>query len=165
LPLADAEKGTANYERLLAMFPVSGQQWIDQARQAASAGALPNDLKAKIAYVAARADQAWYMQHRARTALLKQGMNEQAIFALAALAAAPAAKAAQDDATTEALRFAHKLTAMPQAMTDSDIESLLRHYTPQQVAEIVYHVGIAAFLDRVTESAGLGWNDESAEAT
>lgn len=165
LPLAASDKAAANYERLLANFPVSGQQWIEQVRQARSAGSLPSDLKTKIAYVAARADGAWYMQHQARTALLKDGMTDSDIFALAVAAAAPESKAAPSDRTSLALEFAHKLTASPQAIVDRDIEALLEHFTPQQVAEIVYHVGIAAFLDRVTESAGLGWSDEPASAT
>jgi alkylhydroperoxidase family enzyme len=92
-------------------------------------------------------------------------MNDDAIFALAEVAADQSEPASKPDASMSALRFAHKLTASPQAMTDADIEALLAHFTPQQVAEIVYHVGIAAFLDRVTESAGLGWNDEPAAAT
>lgn len=165
LPLVASEQPAPHYERLLANFPVSGQQWIAQVRQAGTAGNLPSDLKAKIAYVAARADGAWYMQHRARTELLKRGMSESDIFTLAIAAATPDAKAPPSDGTALALQFAHKLTATPQKMTDTDIETLLQHFSPHQVAEIVYHVGIAAFLDRVTESAGLGWSDEPADAT
>lgn len=169
IPLAKASQSSLNYERLLSTFPVSGQQWIEQVRRAHEAGTLATELKDKIGYVAARADQAWYMQHRARTALLKQGMNDADIFALSTAAAAAAdesaSKAATKDATTLALGFAYKLTASPQAMTDSDIEGLLEHFTPSQVAEIVYHVGIAAFMDRVTETAGLGWIDEAADAS
>ncbi|MGN6546764.1 MAG: carboxymuconolactone decarboxylase family protein [Aureliella sp.] len=161
LPLVATDKASLNYERLLANFPVSGRQWIEQVRQARTAGSLPSDLKNKIAYVAARADGAWYMQHQSRTALLKQGMNDSDIFALAIAAADQHAPAQPADGTAMALRFAHKLTTSPQAMVDSDIEVLLKHFSPQQVAEIVYHVGIAAFMDRVTESAGLGWSDEA----
>lgn len=175
IPLAKASQSSLNYERLLSTFPISGQQWIEQARRAREAGTLTAELKAKIAYVAARADRAWYMQHRARTALLKQGMSDTEIFALSTAAATEADKnsskavttqgATSKDATASALAFTHKLTASPQSMTDSDIDGLLQHYTPAQVAEIVYHVGIAAFMDRVTESAGLGWSDEGAGAS
>jgi ABC-2 type transport system ATP-binding protein len=63
-------------------------------------------------------------------------------------------------AEVAALAFARKLTVDPQAMTDADVESLLAHFTPHQVAEIVHHVGLAALLDRLTEAAGLGWADE-----
>ena len=30
-----------------------------------------------------------------------------------------------------------------------------KHYTDQQVAELVYHVATAAFFNRVTEASGL----------
>ncbi|NQW47276.1 MAG: hypothetical protein HQ464_05850 [Planctomycetes bacterium] len=141
------------YERLLANFPVAGGPWIGQVRAAESVGELPNDLKEKIAMVSARADQAWYMQHRARRALVARGLDERQIFALGASADASPAESA-------ALAFAKKLTLDPQAMTDADIGALLAHFTAKQSAEIVYHVGLAAFLDRLTEAAGLGWAAE-----
>ena len=173
LPLADAaavakllatddgKSAPREYERLLANFPVAGSPWITQVRAAESAGQLPRDLREKIACVAARADQAWYMQHRARQALLARGLDEQQIFALGTnpgtnLGANPDSPPAE----VAALAFTNKLTIDPQAMTDADIESLLVHFTPHQVAEIVYHVGVAAFLDRLTEAAGLGWSEE-----
>jgi alkylhydroperoxidase family enzyme len=54
-----------------------------------------------------------------------------------------------------ALRFVSKLTARPQEITDRDITSLLDHFSEYQVAEIVYHTGLAATLNRLTETAGL----------
>ena len=177
LPLADAAavaellassgvtSAPREYERLLANFPVAGSPWITQVRAAESAGQLPRDLREKIACVAARADQAWYMQHRGRQALLARGLDDQQIFALGTnqgtnlgsnLGTNPGAPSAE----AAALAFTNKLTIDPQAMTDADIESLLVHFTPHQVAEIVYHVGVAAFLDRLTEAAGLGWSEE-----
>jgi len=114
--------------------------------------------------VAAMADQAWYMQHRGRQALLARGLDEQQIFALGTnqgtnLASNLGSNPDTPPAEAVALAFTHKLTVDPQAMTDADIESLLVHFTPHQVAEIVYHVGVAAFLDRLTEAAGLGWSE------
>lgn len=159
LPLE--ESNDPNYERLLATFPVAGRQWIEQIRQAQAAGTLPMDLKERIAYVAARADSAWYMQHRSRAALLKRGLGESEIFQIAFDATNTTENSSTDNpATPLALRFAYKLTATPQSMADADITGLLKHFSPQQVAEIIFHVGMAAFLDRVTETAGLGWSDE-----
>jgi alkylhydroperoxidase family enzyme len=154
-PRASRPEPLREYERLLANFPVAGRPWIGQVRAAESAGTLPDDLKPKISLVAAWADRAWYMQHRARGALMAHGLDDRRIFALGEgrTTDAPPAEAA-------ALAFARKLTIDPQAMTDGDVESLLPHFTPQQVAEIVHHVGMAAFLDRLTEAAGLGWADE-----
>jgi alkylhydroperoxidase family enzyme len=144
--------------RLLAVFPQAGTQWFQQFEAAQTAGSLAPEMKARIAYVAARADQAWYMQHHARARLLAQGLDEASIFELAARARAAQAEAAQErSAEAETLAFTWKLTATPNQMTDTDIERLLKHYQPAEVAEVVYHVGLAAFLDRLTESAGLGW--------
>jgi len=42
-------------------------------------------------------------------------------------------------------------------MTDGDIEALSKHFSVKQIAEIVYHTGLAAMLDRLTEVVGLGW--------
>ena len=148
------------YERLLANFPVAGAPWIAQARAAEQAGELPRDLREKIALVAALADGAWYMQHRARRALAARGFDDRQMLAIgvATSAAAPASPPAE----AAALAFARRLTLDPQATTDADIEGLLAHFPPRQVAEIVWHVGLAALLDRLTEAAGLGW-DEAGE--
>jgi len=145
------------YERLLANFPVAGAPWIAQARAAEQAGELPRDLREKIALVAALADGAWYMQHRARRALAARGFDDRQMLAIgvATSAAAPASPPAE----AAALAFARRLTLDPQATTDADIEGLLAHFPPRQVAEIVWHVGLAALLDRLTEAAGLGWAD------
>ena len=154
--IKDFHQTPANYERLLATFPVQGRQWIDQIRSARTVGSLPADLKEKIAYVAARADNAWYMQHRARSALLKRGLSDKEIFHLT--------NSADNKPDSTVLKFVFKLTANPQTISDADVAELLKSYSPAQVAEIVYHVGVAAFLDRVSETAGLGWKDEPADS-
>jgi alkylhydroperoxidase family enzyme len=51
--------------------------------------------------------------------------------------------------------FAAKLTAHPQKITDQDIEQLREHFTDQQTAEIVYLIGAANMLDRLTETLSL----------
>jgi alkylhydroperoxidase family enzyme len=167
LPLADPAAVTAaleaagdqppgrEYERLLAEFPVAGVPWIRQLRAAERVGELPVELREKIAMVAALADGAVYMQHRGRKRLLARGFEEHTILALGDPQAGTSAEAA-------ALGFARRLTVDPRATTDADIATLLSHYSPRQVAEIVYHVASAAFLDRLTEAAGLGWSNESA---
>jgi len=149
-------------ERLLANFPVAGVPWIAQARAAEWAGELPRDLREKIALVAAVADGALYMQHRGHRALAARGLDDRQILALANGTVAGDAPASPP-AEAAALAFARRLTIDPQATTDADIEALLAHFPPRQVAEIVWHVGLAALLDRVTEAAGLGWADEVAD--
>ncbi len=146
------------HERLLASLPAAGEPWVEQLRNARSAGELPVALRDKIAYVAAREDHAWYMQHHSRKRLLDAGMSEVAIFSLGDPIVA-AQDAAVDQAEAQALTFARKLTVQPQSMTDDDIATLSEHFSPQQVAEIVYHTGLAAVLNRLTETAGLPFAD------
>ena len=92
------------------------------------------------------------MQHLSRQRLLEDGLDDRAIFALGT-------DSGSDLADDAAIRFAKKLTVQPQSMVDDDIQDLSKHFTGKQVAEIVYHTGLAAMLDRLTEVAGLGWQE------
>lgn len=145
--LADGEPA---HEQLLIAVPAAGEAFVEQLRQARTVGELPPGLRDRIAYVAAREDQAWYMQHVSRQRLLSEGLSDEEIFQLYSERPTLGAEGA-------ALQFAIKLTSQPQSMTDEDIQVLSQFYSPQQIAEIVYHTGLAAVLDRVTEVARLGW--------
>ena len=43
----------------------------------------------------------------------------------------------------------------PALIEDDDVAVLRVHYSDHQVAEIVYHITLAAFFDRITEASGL----------
>lgn len=153
--------GLPRHEALLTAIPAAGANWVKQTRDAERVGQLKQVLRHKIAYVAARSDHAWYMQHLSRQKLLADGLSEEDIFHLAKtpdeLAAASIDAAAPLDADALALAFALKLTEQPQSMTDSDVEQLTKHFSPHEIAEIVFHVGLAALLNRLTEVAQFGW--------
>jgi alkylhydroperoxidase family enzyme len=146
---------------LLASIPAAGDTWIEQLRAAEKVGKLSTLLRHKIAYVAARSDHAWYMQHVSRTRLLADGLSDEAIFSLFAVAdrasTDTSADAKDNLADRIAITFARKLTEDPQSMTDADINALKKHFSDYEVAEIVYHTGLAALLNRLTEVAQLGW--------
>lgn len=142
--------GEPAHEQLLAAIPAAGPTYVEHLRQARIAGELAPGLRDRIAYVVAREDQAWYMQHVSRQRLLSEGLSDEEIFQLSS-------ERSPLDAEGAALQFAIQLTSQPQSMTDEDIQELSQFYTPQQIAEIVYHTGLAALLDRVTEVAQLGW--------
>ena len=150
--LTAAQSGGAKlepHEALLLNFPIAGKQWLEQWATAASTSYLPNHLASRVLFVCAMEDGAAYVQHLACRQLAAEGLDAEAAFALLS-----------DDSDSpqgSALRFARKLTSTPQAMTDGDIALLQQHFSPQQIAEIIYRVGLAAHLDRVTETAGLGW--------
>ncbi len=153
LPLVDSAQagvdGLKPHESLLLNFPIAGKQWLEQWETAHSNGQLPDDLRASILFVCAIEDRAFYVQHLACKSLLANGWTEERIFGLLS--------ESSDEATNAALHFARKLTSQTQSMSDQDVENLKAHFTPQQIAEIVYRVGLAAHLNRVTETAGLGW--------
>lgn len=151
LSAAGEQPPSRDYERLLVHFPVAGAPWIRQVRAAERVGELPRELREKIAMVAALADGSLAMQHLRRQQLLARGLDDRAILALGEPPSGASAEAV-------ALGFARRLTVDPQATTDADLATLLAHYSPGQVAEIVHHVALAAFLDRLTEAAGLGWS-------
>jgi alkylhydroperoxidase family enzyme len=146
---SESDQPVTNWVRLLANFPVNGKGQIETYRLAATKGTLPDDLKAQIAWTAARQDRAWYAIDQAARRLKALGYNEDKVFALDAQAAKPT------DAAGQVMAFAAKLTSTPQAIADADIAELRKHYKDGQVAEIVYHVTQAALFNRVTEAAGL----------
>jgi alkylhydroperoxidase family enzyme len=147
------------HERLLDSIAAAGPSWVSQVREARRVGTLPVSLKDKIAFVSAREDRAWYMQGLSLRRMADSGLTIEDAYRLgdsAEDAALPAdGDAAGAAAERVALRFVSKLTARPQEITDRDITSLLDHFSEYQVAEIVYHTGLAATLNRLTETAGL----------
>ncbi|MBL8890324.1 MAG: hypothetical protein JNL67_10125 [Planctomycetaceae bacterium] len=154
LPLAttaeNVGEATEPHAALLLNFPIAGKQWLDQWSIAKSTSHLPKHLSSCLLFVCAVEDGAPYVQHLACEQLVAEGWSEPEVFAL--LAEKP------DSERGTALQFARKLTHSPQSMTDQDIVALQRYFSPSQIAEIIYRVGLAAQLDRVTEVAGLGWD-------
>lgn len=152
LPLADedAAKGTQpQWVRLLANFPKAGAARVASLRAAEEKGALPAKLKAQVAWIAARQDRAWYAVGTAKRRLLAQGVTEDGVYALDG--------DGKDftEAERAAFAFVRKLTATPYLIADNDVAGLRKHYSDKEVAELVLHVGNAAFFDRVTEASGL----------
>jgi AhpD family alkylhydroperoxidase len=142
------DKGRAPHLSLLATI-LGAKSTREQLDKVDSVGSLPLETRRYIAYVAARDDHAWYMQHVVHQQLRDGGMTDSAIFALAS------DSPGVSKLNVAAIAFARKLTCQPQRITDADVESLKQHFTAEQIAEIVYHVGIAAMLNRVTEVAGI----------
>ena len=147
LPLAEGPG--PNWERLLNVFAKSSASRIAGVKVAAEKGDLTPKLKAAIAWAAAREDRAWYALHLARRRLKAVGLTDDQLFALDG--------AAKDLPESErlTLAFARKLAAAPATVTDADVEGLRKHFPDCVVAEIVNQVCQAAFLNRVTEAAGL----------
>lgn len=165
LPLVDEDKARAAlpqdlrelwadaplpaHVRLLATFPNAGIGRVGGLVAAETGGKLDRKLRAQVAWIAARNDRAWYALDLARNRLKALGETDDAIFALdGPLDAFPADRQA-------AFAFAKKLTVAPALIEDADVASLRKHYGDFEVAELIHHLTLAAFLDRVTEPANL----------
>jgi len=138
-------------EKLLLTNKAAGQGWVDQVRAAHRVGSLDSVLKAKIAFVAAYEDHAWDMQEYALRQLAANDVDLESAYALRSNVANPS----HTDSTTAALNFVVKLTSQPQNMTDRDIATLEPHFNSHEIAEIVYHTGLAAMLNRLTLVANI----------
>ena len=138
-----------SHYRLLASFPVAGRSVVQQLQAVTKESRLPRHLPAVIHWVASRQDGAMYMQKVAYDELRELGWSEDAIFSLDDGSELP------DSKLRSVVGFSKKLTNQPQRIADSDIQALMADYSPQQTAEIIFHVGMIAFLDRLTESARL----------
>ena len=138
---------------LLANFPKAGTARAASLRAAEEKGELPAKLKAQAAWIAARQDRAWYAAGCAKRRLMALGVSEDGVYAL------DGDGADFTEAQRAAFAFVRKLTATPYLIADADVAGLRKHYSDKQVAELVLHVGNAAFFDRVTEAAGLRLED------
>ncbi|MBY0231167.1 MAG: hypothetical protein K2W96_17925 [Gemmataceae bacterium] len=147
---ADRSKGPIPaWVRLFARFPKQGLARAAMLRAAEDKGVLDKTLRARIAWVAARHDRAWYALGHARRRLLALGVKEDAIWEM------DGDLKGFKEGERLALAMARKLTVTPAAITDDDIAGLRKHFKDKEVAEIVHFTTMAAFFDRWTETANL----------
>jgi AhpD family alkylhydroperoxidase len=149
LPAEHFSADMPQWARLLATFPVAGKALATNYRLAETRGTLPAELKAEIAWVAARHDRAWYALDRAAARLAALGYSNDQMFALDDAAEKP------DTGREHALALSRKLTRTPHQIDDADIAVLRASFSDSQVAEIVYLTTQAAFFNRLTEAANL----------
>jgi AhpD family alkylhydroperoxidase len=132
--------------RLLASFPRSAPTRILAVRMLETGGDLPAALKAKTAWILARQDRAWYALGEARAALHREGLTDDAIFAI-------------DETATPAERslfqVARNLAASPVVLTDNDVADAVKLAGPRIVTQFIQYVTHRASFQRVTEAAKL----------
>jgi alkylhydroperoxidase family enzyme len=148
--LADWPAGPLpQYALLLSQFPKTGVSAVQGHRRSEENGELTPMMRARIAWISARHDRAWYALGRAMVQLKALGATEDEIFALDA----------PDDrfnpAEQAAYRLTRKFAIAPQHITDADVEAVRKHYGDIAGAEVVSRCTQAAFFDRLTEAAGL----------
>lgn len=135
--------------RLLANFPAAGKSRILSLHAARDKGSLVPTIRAQMAWIAARQDRAWYALGHARHRLHELGQSDDAIFAL------DDPSKGFDEGRRAIFNLTRKLTVDPALVTDADVAAVRKHFSDRETAEVVYFVTLAAFFDRVTESAGL----------
>jgi hypothetical protein len=162
LPLVDDETARAwlksmgqdgpvtNWMKLIANFPNEGGGRLPSlmAREKQT-GDLTELQKARLNWILARQDRAWYAVGRAYQSLLALGQSEDQIFAL------DGNWEALSESDRSLFTFAKHLGASPIAATDEDAAAALTQNSPAVVVQTINHVASCAYFNRVTEAAGL----------
>jgi alkylhydroperoxidase family enzyme len=170
LPLADEATARAvlgvpdgeaipAWARLLAVFPKHGPPRVAARRAVEAQGSLPPLLRARIDWIAARHDRAWYALDLARRRLSALGQTEDQMFAV------DRPDERFNAADRAAFAFTRKLTTDPALISDADVAGLRDHFSDREVAELIYRVTEAAFFDRLTEAAGLPLDPDEARSS
>jgi alkylhydroperoxidase family enzyme len=161
LPLVDGAKARAllpddwprgdlpQWVRLLANFPRDGKSRIVSQRTADEKGDLQPLLKARVSWIIARQDRAWYAAGEARGRLKNMGQSEEQICGLDGdWADFPPAERAL-------FTVARKLAASPVVLTDDDVARAVKLAGARDVVQLISYTTNRASFDRITEAAGL----------
>jgi alkylhydroperoxidase family enzyme len=161
LPLVDEAKARAllpgdwpreplpQWVRLLANFPRDGRSRILSFRAAEDQGDLTPLQKARVSWIVARQDRAWYALGRAEARLHELGQSDERIDRLdGSLEGFPPADRAL-------FAVARKLAAAPIVLTDEDVAEARKQTSPIAVVQLINYTTGRAFFDRITEAAGL----------
>jgi hypothetical protein len=135
--------------RLLANFSGQGKSRITTQLNAESKGDLSPLLKARVSWIVARQDRAWYAVGRAKQQLQDLGQNADQIYQLDGDWA--------DFTEKERALFtvARHLGASPVVLTDAEVAKAVKLCGNRDVVQLVSYVTTAASFDRITEAAGL----------
>jgi len=150
--LMDSEQETAasNWVRLLANFPNEGRGRLPSlVSREKQTGDLTELQKARLNWIIARQDRAWYAVGQAYKKLIALGQTEDQIFAL------DGDWKDVSEGDQSLFTFAQHLAASPIALTDEDAALALKLTGPRSVVQTINHVASCAYFDRVTEAAGL----------
>lgn len=144
--------------RLLANFPIGSKRTVASYRATEELGDLSPLLKARISWVIARQDRAWYALGDARLRLAALGQSDAEIDALDGdLAELPAADRAL-------LTLARNLAASPVVLTDEQVARAVELAGPRDVVQAISYTTYRASFDRITEAAGLPLEPDMAVA-
>ena len=148
-------KITPAWMRLLANFPNESLRRIDSLVDR-SVG--EEDLsaldRARVSWVVARQDRAWYAVAHAMKRLQALGQSPDQIYALDGdLKSLSGAERAN-------LIMARKLATSPITLADEDVATVVKLSGPRRATQLINYVTSRAYFDRVTEAAGLSTSED-----
>lgn len=137
------------WARLLANFPVEGKSRAAAYHAAETKGDLSRLLKARIDWIIARQDRAWYALGLARQRLRDLGQSDDEIFRLDGngMDFPPADRAL--------FVVARHLAASPIVLTDADVARAVKLAGPRAVVQTISYTTHCASFNRLTEAAAL----------
>jgi hypothetical protein len=133
--------------RLLANYPGAGLRTAKGFDATEKQTDLDPLTRARMAWVVARQDRAWYALGEARARLRALGQTDTQI---AALDAGGAGLAEKDQAL---MVVARNLAASPVVLTDVEFDRALRLNSPRDLVQTAHYVAMRALFDRFTEAA------------
>lgn len=146
--------------RLLAHFPNEGLGRVAALTEIDRPGGPLSPLeKARVGWIVARQDRAWYATGLVYHRLRRLGETDERIFALDG----DWTGFSEDEQAM--FRFARQLATTPIALTDEEFAELLRRRGPEVVVPLVNYVVGRVYFDRATEAAGLPLEPSAAGTT
>ncbi len=143
-------KMTPAWMRLMANFPNESLRRIDSLidRPVGEEDLSPLD-RARVSWLVARQDRAWYAVAHAMKRLQELGQSADQVYAL------DGDLKSLSEAEQAMLVMARKLATSPITLSDDDVATVVKLSGPRRATQLINYVTSRAYFDRVTEAAGL----------
>ncbi len=143
--------------RLLANFPVAGKNFAAGLLATQKSDALSPALQAKIDWVLARQDRAWYAMVLALERLRDANLTQEEMAALDDPQRwGNDLKSPLDESDKALLIVARNLSASPIVLTDAQVARAIAIAGPRAVVQTIHYTTYRAAFHRITEAAHLG---------
>ena len=110
--------------------------------------------RARVSWVVARQDRAWYAVAHAMKRLHDLGQTTEQVYAL------DGDLKSLGEAERAILTMARKLATSPITLADEDVANVVRLSGPRRATQLINYVTSRAYFDRVTEAAGLSTSED-----
>ncbi|MFN7733880.1 MAG: carboxymuconolactone decarboxylase family protein [Pirellula sp.] len=148
-----SESEIPEWKRLLAQFPIAGKRLVAGIVQSKQSDSIDAALQAKLDWLLARQDHAWYLTALAEKDLHTAGVTADQRAALDGELNAPSETLSDRDRSL--LLLARNLAASPIVLTDAQVAKAIELAGPRAVTQVINYTCYRAALNRITEGAGL----------